>query len=156
MSIGDLRDLYQEVILDHGRHPRNLRRIDDANRRARGNNPLCGDRITVYLKVGADGVVEDAAFEGRGCAISTASASMMTEVIRGKTRDEVDALFAAFHKMCTRDEAPGADPALADDMERLQVLAGVRGYPMRVKCATLAWHAMEAAMAGEPEVTTES
>jgi len=156
MSIGDLRDLYQEVILDHGRHPRNLRRIDDANRRARGNNPLCGDRITVYLKVGEDGVVEDAAFEGRGCAISTASASMMTEVIRGKTRDEVDALFDAFHKMCTRDEAPGADPALADDMERLQVLAGVRGYPMRVKCATLAWHAMEAAMAGEPEVTTES
>jgi nitrogen fixation NifU-like protein len=156
MSLGELRELYQEVILDHGRHPRNLRRIADANREARGSNPLCGDRFTVYLKVNDDGIIEDASFEGRGCAISTASASMMTEVLRGKTAEQARALFDAFHSMCTEDAEAEAGPELADETERLQVLAGVRGYPMRVKCATLAWHAMSAAMAGEKEVSTET
>lgn len=153
MSLGDLRDLYQEVILDHGRRPRNLRRLDDANRRARGNNPLCGDRITVYLRVD-DGTIGDLSFEGQGCAISTASASMMTEMLRGKTTAEAEALFEAFHRMCTVDEEVEAED-LGDEIEKLHVLAGVRGYPMRVKCATLAWHAMKAAMAGRDEVSTE-
>lgn len=151
----DLRDLYQEVILDHGRHPRNLRHPDDANRQARGNNPLCGDRITVYLKVSGDGVIEDAAFEGQGCAISTASASMMTEMVRGKTVEEAETLFEGFHTMCTSGDGAAPEGELADAFEKLQVLAGVRQYPVRVKCATLAWHTLTAAIAGGGEVTTE-
>lgn len=152
----DLRDLYQEVILDHGRHPRNLRHPDDANRQARGNNPLCGDRITVYLKVSGDGVIEDAAFQGQGCAISTASASMMTEMVRGRTVEEAETLFEGFHTMCTSGDGAAPEGALADAFEKLQVLAGVRQYPVRVKCATLAWHTLTAAIAGGGEVTTES
>ena len=151
----DLRDLYQEVILDHGRSPRNFRRPEDCNREARGDNPLCGDRFTVYLTVNGDGTITDAAFEGRGCAISTASASMMTDMVRGKSAEAARALFKTFHEMCTEAEAGPIDGALADDMDKLQVLSGVRQYPMRVKCATLAWHAMNAAMQGEEEATTE-
>jgi len=151
----ELRELYQEVILDHGRHPRNCRHPDDANCKAHGNNPLCGDRLAVYLKVDADGVIRDAAFEGTGCAISTASASMMTEIVRGKTVDEARALFESFHKMCTADGTEeGA--SVAEDMEKLQVLSGVRQFPVRVKCATLAWHTLNAAMAGDDEVSTEA
>ncbi len=151
----DLRELYQEVILDHGRNPRNFRHPEDANREARGDNPLCGDRLTVYLTVNGDGTITDAAFEGRGCAISTASASMMTDMVRGKSAEAAGALFKTFHDMCTNESAGPIDEAFAEDMEKLQVLSGVRQYPMRVKCATLAWHAMNAAMRGEEEVSTE-
>lgn len=152
----DLRDLYQEVILDHGRHPRNHRRPPDANRQARGNNPLCGDKITVYLKVNDDGVIEDAAFEGQGCAISTASASMMTEMVRGKTVAQAEALFESFHAMCTGGNGAAVADEIADEFDKLQVLAGVRQFPVRVKCATLAWHTLTAAIAGGGEVSTEA
>lgn len=152
-----LRDLYQEVILDHGKHPRNLRHPPDANREARGYNPLCGDQLTVYLETDGDGRIADAAFEGKGCAISLASASMMTEVLRGKTEVEARQLFEAFHRLCTEDgftlEQAGVEAR--DDLERLQVLSGVREFPVRVKCATLAWHAMTAALDGGGETTTE-
>jgi len=154
----DLRDLYQEVILDHGRNPRNFRRPPDANREAKGDNPLCGDKIAVYLRLDDAGVVQDVAFQGRGCAISTASASLMTEVVRGKTEAEAKALFKSFHHLCTGGggEAPaGGDAAMADDMDRLQVLSGVKEFPMRVKCATLAWHTLNAAMDGKETVSTE-
>jgi nitrogen fixation NifU-like protein len=150
----DLRDLYQEVILDHGRHPRNRRVIEDANHHARGENPLCGDKLTVFLKVGPDGVITDVSFDGQGCAISTASASLMTEVMVGKTEKQAEALFEGFHALAT-----GGEPALSeefeDDMDRLQVLAGVRDYPVRVKCATLAWHTLEAALKDKQKATTE-
>ena len=153
----ELRDLYQEVILDHGKNPRNFRHPEDANREARGDNPMCGDKLTVYLKVTPDGLVEDAAFEGRGCAISTASASMMTEMIRGKTEAQVKTLFESFHEICTMDYAEHVHHEGVDEeaMEKLQVLAGVRQFPMRVKCATLAWHTMDAAMAGTQKISTE-
>ncbi len=153
--MSDLRELYQEVILDHGKNPRNFRRPEDANREARGDNPLCGDRMTIYLTIDGDEVIQDAAFEGRGCAISTASASMMTDMVRGKTVAAAKALFETFHTMCTEDGAVAVEDRFAEDMEKLQVLSGVRQYPMRVKCATLAWHAMKAAMSGDGEVTTE-
>jgi len=164
----DLRDLYQEVILDHSKHPRNFRHPVGANCEAKGDNPLCGDRLMVYLTVDGQGIIRDAAFLGQGCAISTASASLMTELVRGKRTDEARALFERFHHLCTHDEedasagaeaataaADGSDDGDSDDLERLQVLAGVRQYPVRVKCATLAWHAMVAAMAGTAATTTE-
>ena len=154
--LDELRELYQEVILDHGRNPRNHRRPEDANRHARGNNPICGDTLVVYLDIGDDGVIRDAAFEGKGCAISIASASLMTDVLKGKTVARARALFETFHDMCTKDDFdPDATGDNADDLERLQVLAGVRAFPMRVKCATLAWHTMSAAMAGQDETSTE-
>lgn len=151
----DLRELYQEVILDHGKHPRNFRHPGDANRQANGYNPLCGDQLTVYLKRDDAGVIRDAAFEGKGCAISTASASMMTELLRGKTEAEIKALFEAFHHLCTEGDDRAIAPELEDDVERLRVLSGVRQFPMRVKCATLPWHTMNAALAGMGEVSTE-
>lgn len=143
----ELRDLYQEVILDHGKNPRNFRHPAEANREAHGHNPLCGDRLTVYLILDEDGIVRDAAFEGRGCAISTASASLMTEVVKGKSMEQVKALFDNFHYLATGsgDAYPAA--GLEDELERLEVLGGVRQYPMRVKCATLAWHTLSAALA---------
>lgn len=150
--MNDLRELYQEVILDHGKHPRNFRTPDDATAEAHGNNPLCGDQLTVYLKLGADGLVEDAAFVGRGCAISVASASMMTELVKGKSVAEAQALFKAFHEMCTGEVDGGAEE---DELDKLKVLSGVRDYPTRVKCATLPWHTLVAALAGDGEVTTE-
>jgi nitrogen fixation NifU-like protein len=154
--LDELRELYQEVILDHGRNPRNHRHPEDANRHAHGNNPICGDTLVVYLDIGDDGVIRDAAFEGKGCAISIASASMMTGILKGKTMAQAHALFENFHDMCTQDDFdPDAVEDDADDLDRLQVLAGVRAFPMRVKCATLAWHTMSAAMAGENETTTE-
>jgi len=155
--LDELRDLYQEVILDHGKHPRNFRHPDDANREARGDNPMCGDKVAVFLKVNDDGIVEDAAFEGRGCAISTASASMMTELIVGRSEEQVKALFESFHEMCTKDdhEHVHRDGVDEDAMEKLQVLAGVRQFPMRVKCATLAWHTLDAALKGGAKASTE-
>lgn len=154
--LDELRELYQEVILDHGRNPHNFRHPEDANRHAHGNNPICGDTLAVYLAVGKDGVIRDAAFEGKGCAISIASASMMTDILKGKTEAQARALFENFHDMCTKDDFdPDALDNDPDVLDRLQVLSGVREFPMRVKCATLAWHTMQAAMAGKDEVSTE-
>ncbi|HYH39332.1 MAG TPA: SUF system NifU family Fe-S cluster assembly protein [Azospirillum sp.] len=153
----ELRELYQEVILDHGKNPRNHRHPPDANREARGENPMCGDKFTVYLKVNGDHVVEDVAFEGRGCAISTASASMMTEVVKGKTEAEARILFETFHDLCTKDEDEHGNHGPVDEeaLEKLMVLSGVRQFPVRVKCATLAWHAMNAAIEGEDKASSE-
>ncbi len=151
----ELRELYQEVILDHGRRPRNIRRPDGATCEAKGDNPLCGDRLAVFLDVGDDAVIRDAGFVGKGCAISVASASLMTEIVKGKTVDQATALFEIFHRMCTEDDPPPPPDDVADEIERLQVLSGVRQFPVRVKCATLAWHTMKAAMNGIAEVSTE-
>ncbi len=151
--LDELRDLYQEVILDHGKDPRNFRKPDNANCESTGHNPLCGDRLVVYLSVDEHSIVQDAAFLGNGCAISMASASMMTEIIRGKTKPEAEELFHRFHEMCTSDEE--VDFSEDEDVERLMVLSGVRQFPVRVKCATLAWHTMEAALKGENEISTE-
>lgn len=150
----DLRELYQEVILDHGKHPRNFRHPDDANREAKGENPMCGDRFMVYLTL-KDGVVDDVAFQGRGCAISTASASMMTELVHGKTADEAEKLFHAFHELCTQDEPDIPEGVDDETMEKLMVMSGVRQFPVRVKCATLAWHAMNAALHGEASASSD-
>ena len=153
----ELRELYQEVILDHGRNPRNLRRPEDTTHCAHGHNPLCGDQLDVYLHLDDDGMIRDVGFEGRGCAISVASASLMTEILRAKTVAQARALFESFHEMCAGPDEEAAPPTedLEDDMERLQVLSGVRLFPVRVKCATLAWHTMRAAMDGEGKVSTE-
>jgi nitrogen fixation protein NifU and related proteins len=145
----DLRDLYQDIILDHGRHPRNFRAIEHPTHSARGHNPLCGDRVTVYLTLDGDKIA-DVSFEGRGCAISTAAASLMTEVLKQKTVAEARALFAQFRARVTGAAETGLPASLADDMERLAPLTGVKAYPARVKCATLSWHALEAALQGGP------
>lgn len=150
----DLRDLYQEVILDHGRRPRNKRLLETANHLAHGENPLCGDKLTVFVKVNGQGVIEDVSFQGQGCAISTASASLMTEVMMGKTEAEAAALFASFHALATGAPPPDA-AGLEDEMDRLDVLAGVREYPVRVKCATLAWHTLQAALKDKKKASTE-
>jgi nitrogen fixation protein NifU and related proteins len=147
--MADTRQLYQEVILDHNRRPRNFHALADASHTAEGYNPLCGDRLTLYLRVTA-GVISDVAFEGAGCAISKASASMMTDAIKGRTLAEADALFERFHRMVTTPP----DRAV-EDMGKLSSLAGVREFPVRVKCASLAWHTLKAAMAQTPRVSTE-
>ena len=151
--MSELRELYQSVILDHNKRPRNFREPEQANRRAQGKNPLCGDEISVYLTVDEDDVVQDVAFQGTGCAISTASASLMTEAIKGKPEDEVRALFERFHGSVT---SPPDSEIDTDALGKLAVLVGVREFPMRVKCASLAWHTMRSALdgGGEP-VTTE-
>ncbi|MEM7119691.1 MAG: Fe-S cluster assembly sulfur transfer protein SufU [Pseudomonadota bacterium] len=151
----ELRELYQEVILDHGRNPRNFGHPPSCNRQADGDNPLCGDQLTVYLNVSDDGIVEHVAFEGRGCAISMASASMMTELVKGKTAAEAEALFEKFHHLVTDDTVDLDMAAEDEDLEKLVVLSGVRQFPMRVKCATLPWHTMTAAIDGKGTVTTE-
>ncbi len=151
----DLRDLYQEVILDHGKHPRNFGPLEAPTHVAHGDNPMCGDSINVYLILDDEGRVKDAHFDGKGCAISTASASMMTDIIKGKPLDEVQALFSAFHAMCTGKEEELPENVDHDALDRLQVLAGVKEFPMRVKCATLAWHTMTAALEGGGTVSTE-
>ena len=148
----DLRELYQEVILDHGKNPRNFHVSDDATNEARGNNPLCGDQLVIYLKLDDAGNVTDASFLGKGCAISMASASMMTDLLKGRSGAEAQAMFDAFHDMCT-GEGDGSD--LDEDVEKLRVLSGVREFPPRVKCATLPWHTMVAALKGENEISTE-
>lgn len=146
-----LTDLYQEVILDHSKSPRNFGTAENANRQARGNNPLCGDRVSVYLSV-EDDHITDAHFEARGCAISIASASMMTEMIKDKSVDEAKLLFDRFHTLVTSESNGSADEGLAE----LKSLSGVRAFPTRIKCATLAWHAMTAALDGADEdVKTE-
>jgi nitrogen fixation protein NifU and related proteins len=157
--MSDLRDLYQEVILDHAKHPRNFGRPTRFDREAQGNNPLCGDKIHVYLVMGKGGRVEDVRFEGRGCAISMASASLMTELVKGRSVPEAKSLFERLHGMVTDDDGGQDGHELAgDDLGRLEVLSGVRLFPMRVKCATLAWHTLNAALAADgaaAEVTTE-
>ncbi len=163
-GMDDLRDLYQEVILDHGREPRNFGKLPNANRTADGDNPMCGDQLTIYMHVGDDGIVDATSFEGRGCAISMASASLMTEMLKGRKEADAMALFQRFHEMATGREAGHcADhdhehelgPELEEAAERLEVLSGVREFPMRVKCATLAWHTMKAALEGDETTTTE-
>jgi nitrogen fixation NifU-like protein len=147
----DLRDLYQEVIFDHNRNPRNFRIMENADRKVEGFNPLCGDRLTLFLKLNGD-VIEDASFQGSGCAISTASVSLMTEIIKGKTQAEAEQLFETFHKMTT-----GKDEEIQlEAVGKLAVLAGVRDYPARVKCATLAWHTLDAAIKNQQQsISTE-
>ncbi|MGV3616162.1 MAG: Fe-S cluster assembly sulfur transfer protein SufU [Fimbriimonas sp.] len=149
MSI-DLRELYQEVILDHNKHPRNRGRLENADRTAEGHNPLCGDEVKIYLHTEADRV-EEVTFEGQGCAISTASASLMTEAVKGKTVAEAEAIFREFQSMVTETGEASPHPDLGD----LEVFSGVRDYPVRIKCATLPWHALHAALQGGGEVTTE-
>lgn len=151
--MADLSELYQQVILDHNRKPRNFRVIEAADRTQEGYNPLCGDQLVLYLKMNGD-VIEDVAFQGSGCAISKASASMMTSAIKGKTRAEADVIFDEFHRMVRGEldpEAPGGH------LGRLSIFAGVREFPARVKCASLSWHTLHAALEGNPEpVSTES
>lgn len=141
--MSDLRELYQTTILDHNKKPRNFRVPDDSNREAAGHNPLCGDKITLHLEVDEDGVIQDLGFQGSGCAISTASASMMTQAIKGKPVGDALALFDRFTGLVTSD--PLVDPNI-DGVGKLAVFAGVREYPMRVKCATLAWHTLKSAV----------
>ncbi len=148
----EMRELYQEVILDHHRRPRNYRKIEQANRRSEGYNPLCGDRITVYVLVEGD-VIRDIAFEGSGCAICTASASVMTETLKGRTIADAEAIFGKFHEVVTGDPTEKPD---ATGMGKLAVFFGVREFPVRVKCATLAWHTLHAALSGKAEpISTE-
>jgi len=150
----DLRDLYQEVILDHSKRPRNFHAMPGADRKAEGYNPLCGDRETVFLDLDGD-VLKDVSFQGAGCAISTASASMMTESVKGKTKAEADALFERFHDLITGKSGGGS--AASPELGKLAVFSGVREYPVRVKCATLPWHTLKAALSGEnAPVSTES
>jgi nitrogen fixation NifU-like protein len=149
--MSDLRDLYQELILDHNKRPRNFKKLEDANRSAEGYNPLCGDKVKIYARL-EDGRVKDVSFEGSGCAISKASASVMTESLKGKTVAEVEALFKRFRDLVTGKEL-GAPEA---DLGKLVVFSGVCEFPTRVKCATLAWHALAAALQGKDEaVSTE-
>ena len=147
----DLQDLYQELILDHGRRPRNFKRLDDATRNAEGYNPLCGDKVRIYVKMDGD-IIRDLSFEGSGCAISTASASIMTETLKGKTRADAEDLFQTFHDLVTGKEAQ----LDAQELGKLEVFSGVSEFPIRVKCATLSWHTLRAALNGEGElVSTE-
>ena len=149
--MSELSDLYQEVVLDHGKRPRNFGPLEGATHHAEGLNPLCGDHFVVRAKMEGDRL-RDARFEGSGCAISKASASVMTGVVKGKTREEVDALFKRFHRLVTEGPQPGDEESLG----KLAVFGGVHEYPTRVKCASLAWHALRAALAGKGEpVSTE-
>ncbi len=149
----DLKDLYQQVIVDHNKSPRNFHAMADATSKAEGFNPLCGDRLILYLKVSEAGVIEDVSFEGSGCAISTASASLMTEQLKGKRVEEAEELFRKFHAMITSDIDEKLD---AESLGKLAVLGGVREFPSRIKCATLCWHTLHAALTGEAaSVSTE-
>lgn len=148
--MSDLRELYQEVIFDHNRNPRNFGKLAEANHHADGHNPLCGDKLSLYLKIEND-VIVDARFEGSGCAISTASASLMTERLKGMRVKDAEALFHKFHAVITEEGKDAAGPELG----KLSVLTGVREYPARVKCATLAWHTLEAALHDKGTASTE-
>ena len=142
-----LHDLYQEVILDHSKHPRNFHQMDDATRRVEGYNPLCGDKLALFVKMDGDKVA-DVSFVGAGCAISTASASLMTESIKGKSRQEAVQLMEKFHDLLTTDKPRKSD------LGKLEVFSGVREFPARVKCATLAWHTLKSALTGASEVVS--
>ena len=147
--MSDLTELYQEVILDHNKRPRNYRAIDGASHHAEGYNPLCGDRLNLYVQVDGD-VISDVAFQGSGCAISKASASLMTDAVKGRTVAEARSLFARFHNVVT---TPPDQPV--EDLGKLSVLAGVREFPVRVKCASLPWHTLKAALDRHEHTTTE-
>ena len=149
--MSELSELYQQVILDHNKKPRNFHKLETANRRAEGYNPLCGDQLNVYLDVEGD-QVKDVAFEGSGCAISKASASMMTQAVKGKTKAEAEQLFNEFHRMVTGELDAEADP---NNLGRLKIFAGVREFPVRVKCATLSWHTLHAALNEQASTSTE-
>ena len=150
--MSDLRDLYQEVILDHCKAPRNFRTPAAVTHEANGRNPLCGDMLTVFVDV-EDDRIKDIGFQGQGCAISTASASMMTDALKGRTLAEVETLFQRFHELVTADPSKAA--AASAELGKLAVFAGVHEFPMRVKCASLAWHTMKAALEGGARATTE-
>jgi nitrogen fixation protein NifU and related proteins len=147
--MSDLNELYQEVILDHNKRPRNFRAIEAPSHQAEGYNPLCGDRLNLYVKVEGD-IITDVAFQGSGCAISKASASLMTDAVKGATVEQARALFERFHHVVT---TPPDQPV--EDLGKLSVLAGVREFPVRVKCASLAWHTLKAALAREARTSTE-
>jgi nitrogen fixation NifU-like protein len=149
--MSELSELYQQVILDHNKKPRNFHKLENANRRADGYNPLCGDQLNVYLHVEGD-QVQDVSFEGSGCAISKASASMMTQAVKGKTKAEAETLFNEFHRMATGELDEENEP---NHLGKLKIFAGVRDFPARVKCATLSWHTMQAALNDQTEVSTE-
>jgi nitrogen fixation NifU-like protein len=157
----DVRSLYQETILDHAKHPRNFRELAEHTCKAEGNNPMCGDRVTVAAKVAADGALEDVAFQGKGCAISIASASMMTEALRGQDVKTARKLFAAVHDLCTgKTNAKDVKAKMGEEMDlaidRLASLSGVAQFPVRVKCATLPWHALMSCLEGKAQATTET
>ncbi len=147
----DLRELYQQVIVDHHKHPRNFGTLEHPDREADGYNPLCGDRLHVELAVDEDGTITDVAFRGEGCAISVASASLMTEALKGRRIEEFERLFEAFHAMVTGDQGPPDEAVLG----KLAVLAGVREFPSRIKCATLCWHTVKSALEGGGTARTE-
>ena len=149
--MSELSELYQQVILDHNKKPRNFRKLEAANHKAEGYNPLCGDQLTVYLHLEND-TVKDISFEGSGCAISKAAASMMTQAVKGKTKQEADRLFSEFHKMVTGELD---EKSTQNQLGNLEIFSGVREFPVRVKCATLAWHTMQAAMNNKAMVSTE-
>ena len=149
--MSELSDLYQEVILDHNKNPRNFREIENADKRAEGHNPLCGDQLNLYLTMEFDRVT-DIAFQGSGCAISKASASMMTQVVKGKTREEAESLFDEFHRMVTGKLDIETDE---NHLGKLKIFAGVLEFPARVKCASLSWHTLHAALNNEEIISTE-
>jgi nitrogen fixation NifU-like protein len=149
--MSELNDLYQETILEHNKNPRNFREIEDANQTADGKNPLCGDALRVYVKMDGD-TVSDVAFKGSGCAISKASASMMTQVVKGKTKTQAETIFDEFHKMVTGELDIETDE---NELGKLKIFAGVLEFPARVKCASLSWHTLNAALHGEGEISTE-
>lgn len=149
--MSELSELYQQVILDHNKKPRNFRKLDHANHTAEGYNPLCGDQLTIYVNLAGD-AVQEIAFEGSGCAISKAAASMMTQAVKGKSKEQVEELFREFHSMVTGE----LDEETEDNsLGNLKIFAGVRDFPVRVKCATLPWHTMHAALNNEERVSTE-
>ncbi len=150
--MSELSELYQQVILDHNKKPRNFQKLEGANRSAEGFNPLCGDQLTVYLLMD-EGAVREVSFVGSGCAISKASASMMTQAVKGKTREEARSLFEEFHRMVTGELDEESEP---NHLGRLKIFAGVRDYQARVKCASLPWHTLHAALEGEESATTEN
>jgi nitrogen fixation NifU-like protein len=149
--MSELSELYQAVILDHNKKPRNFHKLENANRRAEGYNPLCGDQLNVYLHVEED-QVQDVSFEGSGCAISKASASMMTQAVKGKSKQEAEILFNEFHRMATGELDAENEP---NNLGKLKIFAGVRDFPARVKCATLSWHTMHAALSEQQQASTE-
>ena len=149
--MSELSELYQQVILDHNKKPRNFRKLETANRSAEGYNPLCGDQLTVYMQL-EDEVVKDVSFVGQGCAISKAAASMMTQSVKGQSKQEAELLFDEFHRMVTGELDEEATP---HHLGRLTIFSGVRDYPARVKCASLSWHTMRAALHGQETVSTE-
>ncbi len=151
----DLRDLYQEVILDHGRRPRHARKPQHFDATAKGDNPMCGDRVQVFVTYGPDGAIADTSFDARGCAISVASADLMAETVAGHSQGDVRAMFEAFREMARTGLCPACEARLKEPLERLEPLAGVHEYPSRVKCATLPWHALIAALDGVQEATSE-